>query len=92
MTRSWSRRYSSEETTDGGLHLAWKPFPPEAVCRTAVGSPLNGRVEVAGPEQYRMDQFFRQALAARNDPREVVTDPNDTAGFARCCGPFSLPI
>jgi hypothetical protein len=48
----------------------------EAVCRTAVGSPLNGRVEVAGPEQYRMDEFFRQALAARNDPREVVTDPH----------------
>jgi uncharacterized protein YbjT (DUF2867 family) len=48
----------------------------EAVCRTAVGSPLNGRVEVAGPEQYRMDEFFRQALAARNDPREVVADPH----------------
>ncbi|HZC27588.1 MAG TPA: NmrA family transcriptional regulator, partial [Actinopolymorphaceae bacterium] len=45
-----------------------------AVARTAVGSPLNGRVEVAGPEQYRMDEFFRKALAARNDPREVVTD------------------
>ena len=58
----------------------------------AVGSLLHERVEVAGPEQYRMDEFFRQALAARNDPREVVTDPNDTAGFARCCGPFSLPI
>jgi uncharacterized protein YbjT (DUF2867 family) len=41
-----------------------------------VGSPLNGRVEVAGPEQYRMDEFFRTALAARNDPREVVTDPH----------------
>jgi hypothetical protein len=41
-----------------------------------VGSPLNGRVEVAGPEQYRMDEFFQQALAARNDPREVVTDPH----------------
>ena len=23
-----------------------------------------------------MDEFFRQALAARNDPREVVTDPH----------------
>lgn len=48
----------------------------EAVCRTAAGSPLNGRVEVAGPEQYRMDEFFREALGARNDPREVVTDPH----------------
>ena len=45
-----------------------------AVCRVAVGSPLNGRVEVAGPEQYRMDEFFRKVLADLNDPREVVTD------------------
>jgi uncharacterized protein YbjT (DUF2867 family) len=46
----------------------------DAVCRTAVGSPLNGYVEVAGPEQYRMDEFFRAALAAADDPRHVVTD------------------
>jgi len=45
-----------------------------AVARTALGSPLNGRVEVAGPEQYRMDEFFRQLLAVRNDKREVLTD------------------
>ena len=46
----------------------------QAVCRVAEGAPLNGRVEVAGPEQYRMDEFFRKVLAAGNDPREVVTD------------------
>ena len=46
----------------------------QAVCRVAEGSPLDGRVEVAGPEQYRMDEFFRTVLAAGNDPREVVTD------------------
>ncbi|NED53999.1 NmrA family transcriptional regulator, partial [Micromonospora aurantiaca] len=37
---------------------------------------LNGRVEIAGPEQFRMDEFFRDALAFWNDPREVVTDPH----------------
>jgi uncharacterized protein YbjT (DUF2867 family) len=46
-----------------------------AVCRVAVGSPLNGTVEVGGPEKFRLDQLIRQALAARKDPREVVTDP-----------------
>lgn len=46
------------------------------VARTAVGEPLNGRIDIAGPEQYRMDEFFREALTARNDPREVVTDEN----------------
>ncbi len=37
---------------------------------------MNGRVEIAGPERFRMDEFFRQALAAWDDPREVVTDPH----------------
>ncbi|WP_199487263.1 hypothetical protein [Actinomadura spongiicola] len=43
---------------------------------TATGAPLNGRVEVAGPERFRLDEFFRDALASWNDPREVVTDPH----------------
>ena len=46
----------------------------QVVGGTAVRSPLNGRVEVAGPEQYRMDEFFRTVLADQQDPREVVTD------------------
>ncbi|MGW5360565.1 SDR family oxidoreductase [Actinopolymorpha pittospori] len=47
----------------------------QAVGRVAAGSPLNGRTEVGGPEQFQMDEFFRDALAAWGDPREVVTDP-----------------
>jgi uncharacterized protein YbjT (DUF2867 family) len=50
-----------------------------AVARVAVGSPVNGTVEVGGPEQVRMDEFFRDAFAARSDLREVVTDPH--AGY-----------
>jgi uncharacterized protein YbjT (DUF2867 family) len=46
-----------------------------AVSRTAVGTPLNGTVEVAGPERFRFDELVRRALTARNDPREVVSDP-----------------
>ncbi|MFD0782729.1 NmrA family NAD(P)-binding protein [Micromonospora azadirachtae] len=48
----------------------------QALFRVSVGSPVNGRVEIAGPEQLRMDEFFRNALAALADPREVVTDPH----------------
>jgi uncharacterized protein YbjT (DUF2867 family) len=47
----------------------------KAVGRISVGSPVNGVVEVAGPDQFRMDELVRQALKARNDPRQVVTDP-----------------
>jgi hypothetical protein len=65
--------------TDGGaVRFAPVLFQPvaEAIGEIAAGSPLNGRVEVAGPEQFRMDEFFRPALAARHDSREVVTDPH----------------
>jgi uncharacterized protein YbjT (DUF2867 family) len=47
-----------------------------AVESVAIGSPLNGTVEVAGPEQFRLDELIRRALGARNDPREVVADPH----------------
>jgi hypothetical protein len=30
---------------------------------------------VAGPEQFRFDDFIRKGLSARHDPRQVVTDP-----------------
>src|SRR5579863_23622 len=44
------------------------------VGRIAMGSPLNGTVEIAGPERFRLDELIRMDLAARKDPREVITD------------------
>jgi hypothetical protein len=41
-----------------------------------VGTPVNGVVEVAGPQRLRFHEFIRQGLGARNDPREVIVDPN----------------
>jgi uncharacterized protein YbjT (DUF2867 family) len=46
-----------------------------AVARVALGTPVNGIVEVAGPEQFRLDQFIRRGLAARHDSRQVIADP-----------------
>ena len=46
-----------------------------AVGRIAVGKPVNGIVEVAGPERFRLDELIRKGLRAQNDPREVVADP-----------------
>jgi uncharacterized protein YbjT (DUF2867 family) len=47
-----------------------------AVGQVSVGAPVNGIVEVAGPEQFRLDEFIRRGLSARNDPREVIADPH----------------
>ena len=49
-----------------------------AVGRTAVGAPADGVVEVGGPETFRLEEFIRTALAAHDDPRTVVTDPQAT--------------
>jgi len=47
-----------------------------AVARIAVGAPLNGTVEVAGPKPFRFDEFIRRGLAARDDRRTVIADPH----------------
>jgi uncharacterized protein YbjT (DUF2867 family) len=46
----------------------------EAVATIAVDTPLDGTVDVAGPQQFRFDELIRLGLAARKDPREVVAD------------------
>ena len=46
-----------------------------AVGEVSVGSPANGIVEVAGPEQHRLDELIGRALRDRHDSREVVADP-----------------
>ncbi|MBO0857535.1 MAG: SDR family oxidoreductase [Chloracidobacterium sp.] len=46
------------------------------VGRIAMGAPLNGVVEIGGPEQFRLDELVRLYLATFKDPREVVADPS----------------
>lgn len=65
------------------VHLPPVLFQPMAaddvasgVARVAVGPPVNGTVEIAGPEQFRLDDLVRRRLAALKDPREVIADPN----------------
>ena len=45
------------------------------VCRVALGPPLEGTMELGGPERFRLDELVRRALAAAKDRREVVTVP-----------------
>ena len=50
-----------------------------ALADVAVSPPVNGIVEVAGPQAFRMDELIRRHLGAISDPREVITDPQ--AGY-----------
>jgi hypothetical protein len=45
-----------------------------AVCRTSVGAPVDGIVEIAGPDQFRLDELIRGRLRAGGDGREVIAD------------------
>ena len=67
---------------EGKVHLPPALFQPmaaddvaTAVGRIAVGPPVNGIVEVGGPEQFRLDELVRRRLKSLNDPREVIADP-----------------
>ncbi len=73
---------ADEATRDNVVRIAPVLFQPiasddvaDAVASVAVGAPLNGTLEIAGPDRGRFDALIRQALRARNDPREVVADP-----------------
>ncbi|OBA81592.1 LysR family transcriptional regulator [Mycobacterium sp. 1164966.3] len=46
-----------------------------AVTRAATGEPVNGILNIAGPEKLGMDDFIRNRFAATGDARRVVTDP-----------------
>ena len=69
-------------TTDNVVKLSSALIQPiaaddvaSAVARVAEGAPINGVVELAGPEQFRLDGLIRVGLAAKGDPREVISDP-----------------
>jgi uncharacterized protein YbjT (DUF2867 family) len=45
------------------------------VAELATGTPVNGRVELGGPEKLGIDAWARRLFAATGDTREVVSDP-----------------
>ena len=45
-----------------------------AMADVAVGTPLNGTIEIAGPERIPLDQLVGRFLTATQDPREMVRD------------------
>jgi uncharacterized protein YbjT (DUF2867 family) len=77
------KRIADEATTGNSVHLPPVLFQPiaaddvvSALGKVATSAPLNGAIEIAGPEQFRFDELIRQRLSALNDPREVIADPH----------------
>jgi uncharacterized protein YbjT (DUF2867 family) len=64
------------------VHLAPVFIQPEAaddvaaaLADVAVSAPVNGIVELGGPEKFRLDELVRQLFSAKGDSRSVVADP-----------------
>jgi uncharacterized protein YbjT (DUF2867 family) len=45
-----------------------------ALADVVLGPPVNGTVELAGPERISLDELVRRYLSAKHDPRQVVAD------------------
>ncbi len=77
------KRIADEATAGNTVRIAPVLFQPiaaddvaKAVARFAVSAPANGIVEIAGPQQFRFDEFVRLGLSAWQDPRVAVADPH----------------
>jgi uncharacterized protein YbjT (DUF2867 family) len=80
------------------VHLPPVLFQPMAaddvasgLARVAVNQPVNAIVEIAGPEQFRVDELVRRRLASLKDSREVIADPNARYGGAKVSEKTLLP-
>ena len=76
-------RIADEATVDGTARLSTGLMQPiaaadvsVAVARVAAGDPIDGTLEIGGPERMGQDEFIRIDLAAKADPRTVIGDPD----------------
>jgi uncharacterized protein YbjT (DUF2867 family) len=68
-------------------HVLFRPMAADdvasALATIAVEPPVNGVIEIGGPEEFRVDELVRRRLASLGDPRQVISDPNALYSGAR---------
>ena len=76
-------RIADEVTVDGVARVSTGLMQPIAaadvsatVARVAAGEPLNGTLEIGGPQRTGQDELVRTVLAAKGDTRAVISDPD----------------
>ena len=77
------RNIAKDATVDGDVRVSPALIQPiaaddvaSAVAGTTLAEPANGTVEVAGPEQFGLDELISKSLTLDGDSRRVVTDPD----------------
>jgi uncharacterized protein YbjT (DUF2867 family) len=75
-------RIADEVTVDGIARVSTGLMQPiaaadvsAAVARVAAGDPINGMLEIGGPERIGMDELIRRGMAAKGDARTIISDP-----------------
>jgi len=74
-------RIADSSSAGGAVRLPPVLIQPEAaddvaaaLADVALSTPVNGIVELAGPESFRLDEVVARVLSAKNDPRRVIPD------------------
>ena len=80
------RAARTEDRVDRALEMGSKKLVKRArkgdvaaALAVAAGAPVNGTIELAGPELFRLDELTRRVLSANGDPRRVT--PDDSARY-----------
>jgi uncharacterized protein YbjT (DUF2867 family) len=76
-------RAIAQISTDGNTvrlpPVLFQPMAAEdvanAIAESALAKPVNGTIEIAGPETLTLDEAIRKVLTHDRDPRDVITDP-----------------
>ena len=76
-------RAIAQFSTDGNTvrlpPVLFQPMAAEdvstAVAEAALAEPVNGTVEIAGPDTFTLDESVRKVLEYDNDARKVIADP-----------------
>ena len=91
-------RIADEATVDGSARLSTGLMQPiaaadvsAAVARVAAGDPINGILEIGGPERTGQDELVRASLAAKGDTRTVISDPDAKYFGAKLSGAELVP-
>ena len=81
----FAKSIADSATEDGSVRLSHARIQPIAaedvattVAKTAAGEPTGTIVEIAGPEQFGLDEFVGIGLAYRDDPRPIIVDADAT--------------
>ena len=75
------RGIAQSSTVGQTVHLSPAKLQPivsddvaDVMLDVTLGAPVNGTIEIAGPERIGLDEMVGRFLLATKDPREVVTD------------------